>query len=174
MSKCCVNSVTGYFLPLFAPPNCNSFHQNSFQDTIGVMSMRPVHYLSIEDYPEIERGLETRNGYLAGVMYAMSGSTAVHALLLGATAFSLGGQLRGRDCVPFIADLRLYVVEAPPDHVFRSVCDLRPSSVFGQAQGYADRCHCHRGGSFFLDKKTTIVATSPTTTRRCRPSAIIC
>ena len=71
MSKCCVNSVTGYFLPLFAPPKCNSFHQNSFQDTIGVMSMRPVPYLSIEDYPEIERGLETRNEYLAGVMYAM-------------------------------------------------------------------------------------------------------
>jgi Uma2 family endonuclease len=76
-----------------------------------VMSTQSLPFLTPEQYLEIERAAETRSEYLAGSMYAMSGSSFDHAHIVLATASNLYGQLRGRECAAFATDLRLFVRE---------------------------------------------------------------
>jgi len=66
-------------------------------------------FVTPEQYLEIERAAEFRSEYLAGTMYAMSGSTLIHALIVNNTGLCLNNQLRGRECTAFMTDLRLYV-----------------------------------------------------------------
>jgi Uma2 family endonuclease len=74
-----------------------------------MMSTQTVPFLTPEQYLEIERNAEIRSEYLAGSMYAMSGSTLNHALLVTNTGLSLNTQLRGHECTAFATDLRLFV-----------------------------------------------------------------
>jgi Uma2 family endonuclease len=73
------------------------------------MSTQAIPFLTPEQYLEIERAAETRGEYLAGSMYAMSGSSLPHAMVVANAARSLGNQLQGKECVVLIADIRLYV-----------------------------------------------------------------
>jgi Uma2 family endonuclease len=73
------------------------------------MSTQAIPHLTPEQYLEIERAAETRSEYLAGLMYAMSGSSFHHAILVANTGTDLTRQLHGRDCLALIADIRLYV-----------------------------------------------------------------
>jgi Uma2 family endonuclease len=74
-----------------------------------VMSTQSVPFLTPEQYLEIERAAETRSEYLAGSMYAMSGSSFDHAYLVGNSFGALHAQLRGKECVAFATDVRLFV-----------------------------------------------------------------
>ena len=74
-----------------------------------VMSTQSLPFLTPEQYLEIERAAETRSEYLAGSMYAMSGSTFDHAYLVGNSFSALNAQLRGRECAAFATDVRLFV-----------------------------------------------------------------
>ncbi len=75
------------------------------------VSTQAIPFLTPEQYLEIERAAKTRSEYLAGSMYAMSGSSPASRTHsspnIGTT---LGSQLRGRDCFALIADIRLYVL----------------------------------------------------------------
>jgi Uma2 family endonuclease len=73
------------------------------------MSTQAMPFLTPEQYLEIERAAETRSEYLGGAMYAMSGSTLIHALIVSNLGRNLNNQLQGRACHAFSTDLRLYV-----------------------------------------------------------------
>lgn len=76
---------------------------------ISTMSTQGAPFLTPEQYLEIERAAETRSEYLAGSMYSMAGGSLSHAFITTATLALLHGQLRGRECVSFSTDLRLFV-----------------------------------------------------------------
>ena len=75
------------------------------------MSTQAMPFLTPEQYLEIERAAEIRSEYLAGSVYAMSGSSFDHASVVMATLAGLHSQLRGRQPEVFATNLRLFVRE---------------------------------------------------------------
>lgn len=63
--------------------------------------------LSIDDYLAGERDAETRHEYLDGEVYAMSGASDRHALIVNALAFALTPHARQRRCQLFTNDMKL-------------------------------------------------------------------
>lgn len=72
------------------------------------MATHPVTWLTPEQYLEIERRAEFRSEYVDGEMFAMSGATARHNIVVNSLGAALRGQLKGR-CRYFTTDLRLLV-----------------------------------------------------------------
>ena len=72
------------------------------------MATQPITFLTPEQYLEIERAAECRSEYLNGEMFAMSGATARHNIVVNNLAASLRSQLKGR-CRYFTTDLRLLI-----------------------------------------------------------------
>jgi Uma2 family endonuclease len=73
------------------------------------MSASPVPRISPEEYLAIERAAEFKSEYFDGRMYAMSGGTFQHALVIANVIASLGNVSRGKNCVVVGSDLRLRV-----------------------------------------------------------------
>jgi len=71
------------------------------------MSAQPQPRLTPEQYLELERASEFRSEYYAGHMYAMSGGTHRHALLIGNVTRHVGNALSGRSCLVTPSDLRV-------------------------------------------------------------------
>src|SRR5580704_15742170 len=65
--------------------------------------------LTPEQYLEIERASEFRSEYYGGRMYAMSGGSYPHALIIGNLVFTLKTALGKRPCSVTPSDLRLRV-----------------------------------------------------------------
>lgn len=74
------------------------------------MATQPVPFLTPEQYLEIERAAEFRSEYLNGEMFAMSGASVRHNIIVNNVAASLREQIHGR-CRYFTTDLRLLVSE---------------------------------------------------------------
>ena len=72
------------------------------------MATQPVSFLTPEQYLETERAADFRSEYLNGQMFAMSGATARHNILVNNFAATLRDQLKGR-CRYFTTDLRLLI-----------------------------------------------------------------
>jgi Uma2 family endonuclease len=72
------------------------------------MATQPVSFLTPEQYLEIERAAEFRSEYLNGEMFAMSGATARHNIVINNLGRALYPHLKGR-CQYFTTDLRLLV-----------------------------------------------------------------
>src|SRR6266849_2096693 len=73
------------------------------------MSAQPQPRLTPEQYLEIERAAEFRNEYYNGRMYAMSGGSHPHAIVIGNLAFALRSGLGKRPCLVTPIDLRVRV-----------------------------------------------------------------
>lgn len=73
------------------------------------MSAQPQPRLTPEQYLEIERAAEFKSDYYDGHMYAMSGGSLRHAILIAAVAHELSNSLKGRPCTVVSSDLRLGV-----------------------------------------------------------------
>jgi Uma2 family endonuclease len=71
------------------------------------MSAQPQPRLTPEQYLELERASEFRNEYYAGHVYAMSGGTHRHALLIGNITRHVGNALSERSCMVTPSDLRV-------------------------------------------------------------------
>ncbi|MEP7355074.1 MAG: Uma2 family endonuclease [Acidobacteriota bacterium] len=71
------------------------------------MAAQSQPYLTPEQYLQIERAAEFRSEYYDGVMYAMSGGTHVHALIIGNLCRELGNALKNRPCLVTVSDLRV-------------------------------------------------------------------
>ncbi|MDY0092470.1 MAG: Uma2 family endonuclease [Candidatus Vecturithrix sp.] len=67
------------------------------------------HYISPEDYLEIERAAEYRSEYLNGEMWAMAGATESHIVIVGNLVREFGNQLKGRPCRVYGNDMRVQV-----------------------------------------------------------------
>lgn len=67
------------------------------------------YYLSPEEYLAIERRAEFKSEYVDGVVYAMSGASVRHNLIVSNLIVTLGSQLRGSSCSVFPSDLKVRV-----------------------------------------------------------------
>lgn len=66
-------------------------------------------WVSPEEYLEIERQAETKSEYFAGEIFAMSGASRTHNLILTNTVISLGTNLKGKNCDVYANDMRVEV-----------------------------------------------------------------
>ena len=73
------------------------------------MGAVPEQYLSLQDYFELEATSETKHEYYLGVIYAMTGASVTHNLLVANVISNLHLQLRGKSCTVYPSDLRLKV-----------------------------------------------------------------
>jgi Uma2 family endonuclease len=73
------------------------------------MSTQPKHYITPEEYLEIERAAEFKSEYYQGEMFAMSGAKWAHNVLAGNLMRELGQQLRSRPCTVVPSDMRVRV-----------------------------------------------------------------
>jgi Uma2 family endonuclease len=75
------------------------------------MASQPRRHLSPEEYLDIERRAHTKSEYYAGEMFAMSGTSYAHSLIVGNVATSLHNQFTGHPCEVHTQDLRVKVSE---------------------------------------------------------------
>jgi Uma2 family endonuclease len=73
------------------------------------MASLPNYYLSPEEYLAIERRAEYKSEYVDGVMYAMSGASVRHNLIVGNVIAGLNVQLRKTPCSVYPSDLKVRV-----------------------------------------------------------------
>jgi len=73
------------------------------------MSAEPHLRISLEDYLAAERQAETKSEYLDGEIFAMSGASREHNLIVVNLAASLHAQLKGRRCETYAGDMRVHV-----------------------------------------------------------------
>lgn len=73
------------------------------------MAAQPQARITPEEYLEIERAADIRHEFYNGQMYAMSGGSYRHALLIGNLVRELSNALRKRRCKVMGSDLRTCV-----------------------------------------------------------------
>lgn len=73
------------------------------------MSALPKNFMTPEEYLEFERQSETKHEYLNGEIFAMSGASERHNLIVGSTYASLYAQTRKRPCNIYMSDMRVRV-----------------------------------------------------------------
>jgi len=78
------------------------------------MSSEPVRRLSPEDFLAFERQAETKHEYVGGEVFAMSGASARHNVVVANLVAELVAQFRGGPCRVFPSDLRVAVAAAGP------------------------------------------------------------
>jgi Uma2 family endonuclease len=71
------------------------------------MAIEHEHWISLEEYHEIERTSEVKYEYSDGRIYAMSGGTSQHSQIAGNMYVALTTHLRGKDCRPFNSDMKV-------------------------------------------------------------------
>lgn len=78
------------------------------------MSTQPAHHYTLEEYLALERDSEVRYEYWDGEIFAMSGGTLAHDLIMGNASNSLVAQLAGKNCRVFTNNMQIKVPAAPP------------------------------------------------------------
>ncbi|MBI5444009.1 MAG: Uma2 family endonuclease [Deltaproteobacteria bacterium] len=73
------------------------------------MAVQPRPFLTPAQYLAAERQSELKSEYLNGEVFAMSGASARHVLIVSNVVRELGTQFKNRDCRVFSTDLRLKV-----------------------------------------------------------------
>jgi Uma2 family endonuclease len=76
------------------------------------MSAQPRHWLTAEEYLELERAAEFRHEYYNGRMYLMPGGSHRHAFIIANLAGELHFALQKGPCTTAISDLRIRVAES--------------------------------------------------------------
>jgi Uma2 family endonuclease len=73
------------------------------------MPTRPKSRVTPEEYLVRERNAATKSEYFDGEIFAMSGASPAHVLIVTNVVSELRGQLRARDCTVYSTDLRVKV-----------------------------------------------------------------
>jgi len=71
------------------------------------MASDPSQRLTIQDYLAFERQSETKNDYLDGEIFAMTGASRVHNLITGNIFGEIWSQLKGRPCEVYSESMRV-------------------------------------------------------------------
>lgn len=71
------------------------------------MSTQPQTYLTPEEYLAIERAAEYKSEYIDGVIYAMSGASFRHNVVVANLISEFVRQLRGRPCRALPSDIKV-------------------------------------------------------------------
>ena len=66
-------------------------------------------HVTPEEYLAMEAGSDVRHEYLAGAVYAMSGTMVAHGRLVGNISSELARQLRGRRCEAFTSEIKVRI-----------------------------------------------------------------
>ncbi len=74
-----------------------------------MVATRSRHRYTLADYLAVEEMSNVRHEYLDGEIFAMAGGTPEHAALSAAIVVLLGSRLKGTQCRPYSADLRVRV-----------------------------------------------------------------
>lgn len=74
-----------------------------------MMTAKPKHNYSIEEYLAIERTGPLKHEFYRGEIFALAGSSEAHNLILTNILMSLGMQLRKRPCKVYPSDMRLKI-----------------------------------------------------------------
>ncbi|MBK8046236.1 MAG: Uma2 family endonuclease [Anaerolineales bacterium] len=89
--------------------------------------------MSTAAYLAAERAAETKHEYWNGAIYAMTGASARHNIIVSNVIFSLKLQLRGRACTVYPSDLRVKVA-ATGLYTYPDVTVVCGKSVFDDRQ----------------------------------------
>jgi Uma2 family endonuclease len=73
------------------------------------MSLQPHQRYSPQEYLELERKAEYKSEYFNGEIFAMSGASEEHNLIVGNVFAALHNQFRGRPCKVYASDMRVKV-----------------------------------------------------------------
>ena len=73
------------------------------------MIAKPIPYLSEEEYLESERISEIKHEYSGGEVFAMSGASRSHNLIVANAVGELGIQLKKKPCRVYPSDMRLKI-----------------------------------------------------------------
>lgn len=73
------------------------------------MSGQPQQRYSPQEYLKLERKAEYKSEYFAGEIFAMSGASEEHNLIVGNVFAALHTQFRGRPCKVYASDMRVKV-----------------------------------------------------------------
>ena len=77
------------------------------------MSLKPQHHYSFDDWLAVEReAVDAKSEYLDGEVFAMTGASVAHNLIVANTTRDLGNQMKGRPCRVFASDLKLRIASA--------------------------------------------------------------
>ncbi|MFN8483203.1 MAG: Uma2 family endonuclease [Anaerolineae bacterium] len=76
------------------------------------MTALPKTPVTPEEYLAAERAAETKSEYIDGEVYAMSGASRQHTLIVFAIVTNLGSQLLDKPCEGFASDMRVHVGKA--------------------------------------------------------------
>jgi Uma2 family endonuclease len=71
------------------------------------MATDPKQRLTVQEYLTLERQSETRNDYLAGEMFSMTGASRKHNLITANILAALHSQLADRACEVYASDMRV-------------------------------------------------------------------
>ena len=71
------------------------------------MATDPKSRVTVEQYLALERQSETRSEYLDGEVFAMTGASRKHNLLVANVLAGLHSQLRGKSCEAYANDMRV-------------------------------------------------------------------
>jgi Uma2 family endonuclease len=74
-----------------------------------MMPSQPKPHVSPNEYLARERKAEAKSEYFNGEIFAMSGASQAHVLIVTNVVSELRGQLRARDCRVYSTDLRVKV-----------------------------------------------------------------
>lgn len=95
------------------------------------MTISPNYaYISPEDYLAGERISPIKHEYIRGEVYAMAGASKAHVTIAGNLFAILRNHLRGRGCIPYMADMKVRI-EAANIYYYPDVtvtCDQRDNS----------------------------------------------
>ncbi len=75
------------------------------------MALQHDHWISPEEYHEIERTSEIKHEYIDGQIYAMSGGNTDHAAIAINIIAALKAHLRGKTCKVFNSDVKVQPFE---------------------------------------------------------------
>jgi len=73
------------------------------------MSTPSPNFITEREYLDVERKAEIRSEYIGGRIYAMSGASERHNLIVGNLHGLIWSALRGRECRAYVNDMRVKV-----------------------------------------------------------------
>lgn len=82
-------------------------YNNRCKSALMSSALAESEFISVEEYLGGEERSEIRHEYLDGAVVEMAGASDRHNILAGNIFASLHGQLRGKRCQAFIADMKL-------------------------------------------------------------------
>jgi len=76
-----------------------------------VSTAETLPQMGAAEFLAFERAADSRHEWVNGLVYAMAGGSAMHALITAKLIRALGNRVQGRGCEPFSGDLRIKVEE---------------------------------------------------------------